>query len=48
MLSMLLLLFLLLLPYIGAITIARLILVAKNAIRAYTIYYATLLVEIIA
>jgi hypothetical protein len=48
MLSMLLLPLLPLLLHIGAIAIARLILVAKNAIYAYAIYYATLLVEIIA
>jgi hypothetical protein len=44
-LSMLLLLLLL---HMGAITIARLTLVAKNAIRAYAIHYATLPVEIMA
>jgi hypothetical protein len=48
MLSMLLLLLLLLLPYIGAMTIARLALVAKNAICAYAIHHAALLVEIMA
>ena len=48
MLSMLLLLPLLPLLHIGAIAITRLVLVAKNAIYAHTIYYATLLVEIIA
>jgi hypothetical protein len=47
-LSMLLLLPLLLLLYMGTTAIARLALVAKNAIRAYAIHYATLLVEIMA
>jgi hypothetical protein len=45
---MLLLLPLLLLLHTGATAIARLALVAKNAIYAYAIHYATLLVEIIA
>jgi hypothetical protein len=42
------LLHLLHLPYIGAIAIARLALVAKNAIRTHAIHYATLPVEIMA
>jgi hypothetical protein len=47
-LSMLLLLLLLLLLHMGAMTVARLALVAKNAIRAYAIYHAALPVEIMA
>jgi hypothetical protein len=48
MLSMLLLLPLLPLLHTGAIAIACLTLVAKNAIHAYAIHYTTLPVEIIA
>jgi hypothetical protein len=47
-LSMLLLLPLLLLLYTGATAIARLALVAKNAIHAYAIHHATLPIEIMA
>jgi hypothetical protein len=45
---MLSILLLLLLLYMGAMAIACLTLVAKNAIYAYAIHYTTLLIEIMA